>query len=140
MKQKSINKNFDPSNKNIKVFFAPSGKQGLADTNQTVLQIARSLGVDIDSVCGGRAMCGRCQIEVSEGEFAKYGGKRARVLVKAIDDGTPLETDSGTFPLTWIDDSDKSKFISAIGKDAADYSSALKSGTRFNTSPLLFIK
>ena len=68
---------------------------------------------------------------MDSGEFAKYGGKRARVLVKAIDDGTPLESDSGTFPLTWIDDSDKSKFISAIGKDAADYSSALKSGTRF---------
>ena len=71
------------------------------------------------------------EAEMSPTEFAKYGGKRARVLVKAIDDGTPLETDSGTFPLTWIDDSDKSKFISAIGKDAADYSSALKSGTRF---------
>mgnify|MGYP000101928270 CR=1 FL=1 len=73
MKPKSINKNFEPSKKNIKVFFAPSGKQGLVDSNQTVLQIARSLGVDIDSVCGGRAMCGRCQIEVSEGEFAKHG-------------------------------------------------------------------
>ena len=73
MKPKSINKSFEPSNKNIKVFFAPSGKQGLVDSNQTVLQIARSLGVDIDSVCGGRAMCGRCQIEVSVGEFAKYG-------------------------------------------------------------------
>ena len=71
------------------------------------------------------------EAEMSPSEFAKYGGKRARVLVKAIDDGTPLETDSGTFPLTWIDDSDKTKFISAIGKDAADYSSALKSGTRF---------
>ena len=71
------------------------------------------------------------EAEMSPTEFAKYGGKRARVLVKAIDDGTPLETDSGTFPLTWIDDSDKTKFISAIGKDAADYSSALKSGTRF---------
>ena len=73
MKPKSIYKNFEPSKKNIKVFFAPSGKQGLVDSNQTVLQIARSLGVDIDSVCGGRAMCGRCQIEVSEGEFAKHG-------------------------------------------------------------------
>jgi len=38
-----------------------------------VLQAARSLGVDIDSVCGGRALCGRCQVVVSEGEFAKLG-------------------------------------------------------------------
>ena len=69
----SLGCNLKVGKKNIKVFFAPSGKQGLVDSNQTVLQIARSLGVDIDSVCGGRAMCGRCQIEVSEGEFAKHG-------------------------------------------------------------------
>ena len=58
--------------KSFKVFFAPSGKQALVDENKTVLEVARSIGVDIDSVCGGRAMCGRCQVEVSEGEFAKY--------------------------------------------------------------------
>ena len=57
----------------VKVFFSPSGKQGLVDKNKTVLEIARNYGVDIDSVCGGRAMCGRCQIEVSQGEFAKFG-------------------------------------------------------------------
>ncbi len=38
-----------------------------------MLTAARSLGVDIDSVCGGRAICGRCQINVGEGEFAKHG-------------------------------------------------------------------
>ncbi len=38
-----------------------------------LLQAARSLGVDIDSVCGGRGLCGRCQVLVAEGEFAKHG-------------------------------------------------------------------
>ncbi len=28
----------------------------------TVLEAARDLGVDIDSVCGGRGICGRCQV------------------------------------------------------------------------------
>ncbi len=37
-----------------------------------MLQAARALGVDIDSVCGGRAICGRCQITIGEGEFAKH--------------------------------------------------------------------
>ena len=32
-----------------------------------------TLGVDIDTVCGGRALCGRCQVEFIEGEFAKHG-------------------------------------------------------------------
>ena len=38
-----------------------------------MLQAARALGVDVDSVCGGRALCGRCQVLLSEGEFAKHG-------------------------------------------------------------------
>ena len=42
-------------------------------TGTTVLDAARSLGVDLDSVCGGRGICGRCQVEQSVGEFAKHG-------------------------------------------------------------------
>jgi Na+-transporting NADH:ubiquinone oxidoreductase subunit NqrF len=39
----------------------------------TILQAAREMGVDIDSICGGRARCGRCQVEPLEGTFAKEG-------------------------------------------------------------------
>jgi uncharacterized 2Fe-2S/4Fe-4S cluster protein (DUF4445 family) len=53
--------------------FMPSGKRGRFPAGTKILDAARSLGVDIDSVCGGRAMCGRCQIELSEGVFAKHG-------------------------------------------------------------------
>ena len=53
--------------------FMPSGKRGRFPLGTPILQAARNLGVDIDSVCGGRGICGRCQIEVSEGEFAKLG-------------------------------------------------------------------
>ncbi len=38
-----------------------------------MLEAARRLGVDLDSVCGGRGICSRCQVEVSEGEHAKHG-------------------------------------------------------------------
>jgi uncharacterized 2Fe-2S/4Fe-4S cluster protein (DUF4445 family) len=55
------------------VVFMPSGKRGNFPQGTPLLQAARSLGVDIDSVCGGRALCGRCQVLVSEGEFAKLG-------------------------------------------------------------------
>ena len=37
-----------------------------------LLDAARSLGVDLDSVCGGRGIC-RCQVVAAEGEFAKHG-------------------------------------------------------------------
>ena len=50
-----------------------------------LLQAARSLGVDIDSVCGGRGLCGRCQVLLAEGDFAKHGvdlARRAPVAVR----------------------------------------------------------
>ena len=61
------------SPKEVKIVFTPSGRQGKIATGTNLLQAARQLGVDIDSVCGGRAMCGRCQIDVGEGQFAKHG-------------------------------------------------------------------
>ncbi len=55
------------------VVFTPSGKRGRFPVGTPLLQAARYLNVDIDSVCGARGICGRCQILVSEGEFAKFG-------------------------------------------------------------------
>jgi len=55
------------------IVFTPSGRRGRFPHGTTVLQAARSLGVDLDSVCGGRGICGRCQVTLSEGEFAKHG-------------------------------------------------------------------
>jgi uncharacterized 2Fe-2S/4Fe-4S cluster protein (DUF4445 family) len=57
------------------VVFTPSGRRGRFPVGTPVLQAARSLGVDIDSVCGGRGICGRCQVTVAVGEFAKHGVK-----------------------------------------------------------------
>jgi len=62
-----------PDKNDALVVFMPSGKRGRFARSTSILAAARSLGVDIDSVCGGRAICGRCQIEVAEGEFAKHG-------------------------------------------------------------------
>ena len=48
----------------LKVTFTPSGRRGTAGPGSTVLDVARELGADIDSVCGGRGICGRCQVTV----------------------------------------------------------------------------
>ncbi len=56
----------------VKIVFTPSGKRGSFEIGTKVLDAARQLGVDIDSVCGGRAICGRCQINVLVGDFAKH--------------------------------------------------------------------
>jgi uncharacterized 2Fe-2S/4Fe-4S cluster protein (DUF4445 family) len=54
------------------VLFMPSGKRGRFPKGTPILEAARELGVYVESVCGGRATCGRCQVEVQEGIFAKH--------------------------------------------------------------------
>jgi uncharacterized 2Fe-2S/4Fe-4S cluster protein (DUF4445 family) len=55
------------------VVFTPSGRRARVERGTTVLDAARRLGVDLDSTCGGRGICGRCQVTVSAGEHAKHG-------------------------------------------------------------------
>jgi uncharacterized 2Fe-2S/4Fe-4S cluster protein (DUF4445 family) len=55
------------------VLFMPSGRRGRFAMGTPVLDAARSLGVFVESVCGGRGICGRCQVQPAEGHFAKHG-------------------------------------------------------------------
>lgn len=65
------------------VLFMPSGKRGRFPVGTPILDAARTLGVYVESVCGGRATCGRCQIEIQEGNFAKHK------IVSSIDHISP---------------------------------------------------
>lgn len=93
----------DASQTDPLVLFMPSGKRGRFPVGTTVLDAARELGVYVESVCGGRATCGRCQIEVQQGSFAKHkivssndhispvGAKEKRYAeVRTIPDGRRL--------------------------------------------------
>ena len=55
------------------VLFTPSGRRGKFETGTPILTAARQLGVDLDSVCGGRGICSKCQITPGYGEFSKHG-------------------------------------------------------------------
>ncbi len=57
----------------VRVVFLPSGRRGTAKPGENLLGVARRLGADVDSACGGRAICGRCQVRVMQGDFAKHG-------------------------------------------------------------------
>ena len=66
------------------VIFTPVGIRTEVAADITVLDAARSAGVDLDSVCGGRGLCGRCQVAPSIGEFAKWHiSSRADALTAA---------------------------------------------------------
>ena len=55
------------------VIFTPSGKRGRFPVGTPILAAARQLGVDLDSVCGGRGICSKCQVQPSYGSFPKHG-------------------------------------------------------------------
>ncbi|HUF86606.1 MAG TPA: ASKHA domain-containing protein [Thermohalobaculum sp.] len=55
------------------VIFTPSGRRGRFPVGTPVLTAARQLGVDLDSVCGGRGICSKCQVTPSFGAFPKHG-------------------------------------------------------------------
>ncbi len=55
------------------VIFTPSGKRGTFPVGTPILTAARQLGVDLDSVCGGRGICSKCQIAPAYGDFPKHG-------------------------------------------------------------------
>ncbi|MDA9314801.1 ASKHA domain-containing protein [Alphaproteobacteria bacterium] len=67
---KTTRKNLMPQTASI--IFMPSGKRGIVQHGTSILDAARQLDVDIDSVCGGRAMCGKCQVQPTFGEFSKH--------------------------------------------------------------------
>jgi uncharacterized 2Fe-2S/4Fe-4S cluster protein (DUF4445 family) len=55
-----------------RVVFAPSGLTARVEDGTTLLDAARSAGADLDSTCGGRGLCGRCQVVPSVGSFPKW--------------------------------------------------------------------
>ena len=75
----------------VHVIFTPSGKRGRVAVGTSVLQAAQQLGVDLDTVCGGRGICDRCQIDQSVGQFAKFG------VHSSGDHLSPLSADEKAF-------------------------------------------
>jgi len=55
------------------VIFQPSGRRGEVPEGAILLDAARDLGVEIESICAGQQTCGKCKILVEEGSFQKYG-------------------------------------------------------------------
>ncbi len=54
-----------------RVIFQPSGRRGEVQSGTTLLDAARQLGVDIESICGGKGTCGKCKVRIEEGYFEK---------------------------------------------------------------------
>ncbi len=61
------------SDNKVKVIFQPSGSRGEVPKGVTLIEASRLLGVDIESLCGEKKVCGKCKIRIEEGYFEKFG-------------------------------------------------------------------
>jgi uncharacterized 2Fe-2S/4Fe-4S cluster protein (DUF4445 family) len=55
------------------IIFMPAGRRGRVPRGTTILEAARDLGVQIESICGGRLTCNKCLVRIEEGNFPKHG-------------------------------------------------------------------
>jgi uncharacterized 2Fe-2S/4Fe-4S cluster protein (DUF4445 family) len=73
------------ASKRCQIALMPSGRRGQVDRGINLLEAARQLGVELESICGGRQTCGKCQILVEEGTFPKHGLTSSADHVSAVD-------------------------------------------------------
>jgi uncharacterized 2Fe-2S/4Fe-4S cluster protein (DUF4445 family) len=73
------------------VIFQPAGRQGRVAEGTTLLDAARQLGVDVDSICGGRQTCGKCKVVVEAGQFPKHN------ITSSPDHVSPMDADEQTY-------------------------------------------
>ena len=74
------------ASKDARIVFTPSGRRGTFPHGTRLLDAARSIGVDVDSVCGGRGLCGRCRIVCMDGDFAKHAIKSRPAHLSAFNE------------------------------------------------------
>ncbi|MCB2179940.1 DUF4445 domain-containing protein [bacterium] len=81
------------------VDFEPVGRRGEFTEDDTLLDCARQLSVDLVSICGGAGSCERCKVQVISGEVSEYSYEEKEAL-------TPEEIEQGyhlacmTYPLS----------------------------------------
>ncbi len=63
--------------KKFRVVFQPSGVRGEIEEGKTLLEASQELGVDVESICGGKQLCGKCKVRVEKGRFAKLNIRSA---------------------------------------------------------------
>lgn len=74
----------------VRVTFLPEGTTTDAISGDTILSVASHAGIDINNLCGGEGVCGRCRVRVMKGDV-KFSSKHLMFLdKKELDEGFVL--------------------------------------------------
>lgn len=67
--KKIMEEHGDVTDDMVTVMFQPDGISGVVESGITIVEAARMLGADIEALCGGKAVCGKCMVRIVLGEF-----------------------------------------------------------------------
>ncbi|MBI2851990.1 MAG: DUF4445 domain-containing protein [Chloroflexi bacterium] len=74
-----------PENGKHMVIFQPSGRRGYISQGKSLKEASVELGVDIEGICGEKAICGKCKVRIEEGAFEKYDVESYRDHLSPMD-------------------------------------------------------
>jgi uncharacterized 2Fe-2S/4Fe-4S cluster protein (DUF4445 family) len=81
------------------VDFEPIGRRGECPADESLLEAAHRLGVDLVSLCGGKGTCGRCRVQVVAGDVSPPTDNEKKALARhELNDGYRLACQ--TYPLS----------------------------------------
>jgi uncharacterized 2Fe-2S/4Fe-4S cluster protein (DUF4445 family) len=60
--------------------FEPIGRRGSCPADGSLLEAARQLGVDLISLCGGEGTCGRCKVQLLQGDLSPLTSVEKEIL------------------------------------------------------------
>lgn len=58
----------------------PEGKQYDFASGKNLMEIMLDAGLFIDNACGGKGLCGKCRVRITEGDAGKAGGTERAIL------------------------------------------------------------
>jgi len=74
----------------FKVTFLPDGKDIEVEENTTLMQAAGKAGVYVNTICGGKGVCGKCRVQVINGKAKPDKHAIALLTKEEIDDSFVL--------------------------------------------------
>ncbi|MEM2914508.1 MAG: 2Fe-2S iron-sulfur cluster-binding protein, partial [Candidatus Bathyarchaeia archaeon] len=63
------------------LIFQPYGKRIEISSEKSLLEAAKEIGVNINSICGGRGSCGKCKVIIRHGEEILSGPTEVEELL-----------------------------------------------------------
>ncbi|MEA3459553.1 MAG: ASKHA domain-containing protein, partial [Chloroflexota bacterium] len=87
------------STKLYQIDFEPVGRRGRCSADQSLLEAARQLGVDLVSLCGGKGTCGCCKVQVLARRVSEpTPGEREALSSQELEEGYRLACQ--TYPIS----------------------------------------